>query len=386
MAYGASLVRRSVEWASATTEPGSEHPKLPKASIWAVLVIFLTLIAFLLLTSAIQYCIGGVVATLTIIETPQPDAYVAVDTLAPAEGPEEDGAPKPTQPLVEPEVLLLKNSAITTSIRRTITFLRARYGKLSPFRGLALFFCLMIARFCIIQLFGIPAFMNNFLGFAVASVIADMLLARWTMTWIHIVISEPSPLRWWRRAPALDTWTRIAPAMLVYSVATQISKILPVVVGMSFGVFKRMRHPEFEPHRREVNAALGQTFFVMFLIIALAVLVQLPASVIMIRVAASMLPEDAETVVPFDRSFGGKVTPAIVGGKGKIGMVEAWRSFEWAARARLLKLAAKVVVIMIALWIAFTGVMMAETYVIVGRENAKAVVGAISDWLNNGRH
>ena len=377
------LVSRSVEWTATTLKSDDDHPKMPKLSAWAVFLVLVTVFGFMILFAAIQYSIGAVVGTLTIIESPQPDAYVAVDSLPPADG-RDDGTPKPTsdEAAADPEVLLLKNSAITTSIRRTINFLRSRYGYLSSFRGVSLFVCLTFARMFIIQFFGIPSFMNNWAGFAVASVLADMILARWHMTWIHIVISEPSTKRWWRRAPPFSTWTKIAPAMAVYSLATQFAKILPVAAGMSFGVFKRMKHPEFDPHNGEVKAAFGQSLFIFFLIIALAVLVQLPASVILIRVAASMLPEENETVVPFDRSFGGKVTPTIIGGQGKVGIVEAWTSFDWAARTRVLKLAVKIVAIMMALWVFFALVLVGEAHLVIGSENIKKMLQAVSDYLN----
>jgi uncharacterized membrane protein (UPF0182 family) len=62
-----------------------------------------------------------------------------------------------------------------------------------------------------------------------------------------------------------------------------------------------------------------------------------------------MLPEEDETIVPFDRSFGGKVSPAITGGSGKIGIVDAWTTFDWAARVRYAKVTGKALAIEVAL-------------------------------------
>ena len=91
-----------------------------------------------------------------------------------------------------------------------------------------------------------------------------------------------------------------------------------------------------------------------------------------------MLPEENETVVPFDRSVGGKVTPAIIGGQGKSGIVEAWRSFDWAARVRLVKLMAKVMAIMLALWVLLIVVTLGEAHLIIGAKNMKAIMGVIA--------
>jgi len=384
MAFGiTAIARRSVEitHAALSKPDNGEQPVLPHIPLWASLMVMFTIPAFFALFFAVNYSYGYVVSTLTMIESNQPEAYVAVDTL-PSNN--DDGSmPKPasSEPLLEPEVLLIKNKPITSSIRRTISHLRSRYGYFSRFRGLSLFLCLSAARVFIIQLFAAIFFTKSWIGFCIASFLAELLLARWEMTWIHVVISEPSPKKWWRRAPPLNTWLKIAPAVALRSVASQIAKVVPLVVGMSFGAFKKMRDGSYQPSNGELNAACAQSLFVFVLAIALAVLIQLPATVIVVRVAASMLPEENETVVPFDRSFGGKVTPAIVGGQGKIGMVEAWQSFDWSSRIRLVKLISKIVAIMIALWILLIVVALGEAHLIIGTKNMKAVMGGLAGGL-----
>jgi hypothetical protein len=385
MAFGiAAIAQRSVEitHAALSKPDDGEQPELPHIPLWASLMVMFTIPLFFALYLAVIYSYGFVVSTLTMIESNQSDAYVAVDTL-PSNN--DDGSmPKPasSEPLLEPEVLLVKNKPITSSIRRTINHLRSRYGYFSRFRGISLFLCLSAARLFIIQLFAAIFFSKTWIGFCIASFLADLVLARWEMTWIHVVISEPSPKKWWRRAPPLNTWLKIAPAVAVRSVASQIAKVVPLMVGMSFGAFKKMRNPDYQPGNGEINAACAQSLFVFVLAIALAVLLQLPATVIVVRVAASMLPEENETVVPFDRSFGGKVTPTIIGGQGKIGMVEAWQSFDWSSRIRLVKLISKLVAIMIALWISVIIVAIAEAHLVIGTKNMKDVMGNLAGGLH----
>lgn len=129
---------------------------------------------------------------------------------------------------------------------------------------------------------------------------------------------------------------------------------------------RRLRDPEFVPDMKDAYATAGQLFMAMFLTILLFVLLQVPATVAMVRVAASMLPEEDETIVQFDRTFGGLTTPEIIGGQGKIGIVEAWRSFNWECRRRLLKLVVKVAGIILAAWLLFTFVTMVEAHVLFG--------------------
>jgi hypothetical protein len=114
--------------------------------------------------------------------------------------------------------------------------------------------------------------------------------------------------------------------------------------------------------------------FVLFL--ALFIAIQIPALVTMVRVAASMLPEEDETIIEFDRTFQGRTTPEIVGGQGKIGMVEAWKSYPKNSRLRLLKLIAKVAAISAAAWLGFVMVLVAETHILLG-DNVGAFMRAL---------
>lgn len=188
------------------------------------------------------------------------------------------------------------------------------------------------------------------------------------MTWIHVIISEPSEKRWYHRIPRpfLRTWKKIAPAVAIWSVTSQAVTILPLLVTGSFGVLARLRDPDYNPGMKDAYAGTGQLFFAMLLTVALAILLQIPATVAMVRVAASMLPEEDETIVPFDRTFGGLTTPEIIGGQGKIGIVEAWRSFNGECRRRLLRTVIKVAAIIMATWLLFSFIIMMEAHVLFG--------------------
>jgi hypothetical protein len=92
----------------------------------------------------------------------------------------------------------------------------------------------------------------------------------------------------------------------------------------------------------------------------------LPAMVTLIRIEASILPEDQDTIVPFDRTFGGKVVSQMMGGSGVVGFLDAWRSFNWEARRRLIKLFAKVFFIMSAILLVVVHVLLFEIFAIFG--------------------
>ena len=107
--------------------------------------------------------------------------------------------------------------------------------------------------------------------------------------------------------------------------------------------------------------------------ILIAVLVVIPAHVTLKRVQASMLPEEDEAIVPFDRTFGGKVVPEILGGSGAVSMFDAWKTFDRSARVRLLKLYAKIFLVQLFTTILFIMVVFGELRVIMGDDLRKAV-------------
>ena len=106
------------------------------------------------------------------------------------------------------------------------------------------------------------------------------------------------------------------------------------------------------------------------------VLVLIPSHVALRRVQASLLPEEDEAVVSFDRTFNGKVVPAILGGSGRVGMAQAWRSFDWNARMRLATVYAKVAGMQGALFVLFTFVLAGEVRLILGDQLDKVVMAA----------
>lgn len=326
----------------------------------------------------IGYTYGHVIPTLCMIESSETEAYVPVSNIESTDPPAytatATATPKPNRStpqdvddeadIDQPDVLLVRNKPITASIRQTILHLRAHAGFLSRFRGMSMYLVWSFVSAILISIFSGASGVRIYI--ALAAIVSQTLLATLHMAWIHIVISEPSEKKWYQRIPSYRTWPKIAPATALWATTNQIVSILPMLVTGSFGSLKHMNNPEYEPGKKDLYAVGAQAFLGMFLTLALFLLLQIPASVTLVRVAASMLPEEDETIVPFDRTFGGKTTPAIIGGQGKIGLVEAWRSFSWASRTRLVRLMIKVALISIACWALFTLVLVAEAHLLFG--------------------
>ncbi|KAJ5391102.1 hypothetical protein N7509_006592 [Penicillium cosmopolitanum] len=281
MPVSGHFVRRSAEFV-ATFKDGPAMKV--EFSPWLIfLVLTLGLIMGLALMS-VEYTYGGVVATLAAVEDSNPDIYVRIDHQDPT---------KPLDPN-EPE---LADSArlqpITSGLRSTTKHLRARAGFWSRFRGLSIYLAFI---FVDVFLSLITTPIDSFLGHFISQFIISMLLSTWLMAWVHIVISEPSPKRFYQRIPSWRKWIRIAPAVALETLLTYVIFFMPMVVAQMAG-----------------------------------------------------WTEEDESIVPFDRSFGGKVQPEIVGGSGKIGLMDAWTTFDWNARVRFVKVVVKTAMIEIAL-------------------------------------
>lgn len=238
--------------------------------------------------------------------------------------------------LIDEEVMVINQTPLTSSIRKTIRHLVSVGGFKARWRGLgsALIYNLVhslsvnfIAMF-LAAFTGLPV-----VGRVIANIAASVLCARIHMVWTHAVVSEPSPLTWAQRLSQTDrkTWRVLALPTFVHSIAELATYGLPLAMFLFVG-------PEITNEMDNeyliVRGAMSLLAFVM-----LNVLILLPATVTLTRIEASFLPEDTKTIVPFDRTFNGAVNMLSLDSRAgrKSLFVEAWRSFDMASRVRLVK-------------------------------------------------
>ncbi len=312
-----------------------------------------------------------------MIETPTATAYLKTEAIIESDDPDapliandEKATPK------EPELLVVKAQPITAKFRTTIQHLRARAGYFSRFRGLQvelvyLFLRVWIAS-TVIELLPHGGPTVPYLS----AVFTAVLLARLPLTWTHVVISNPTNKWWFRRIPSFKRWMQIVPATALWATAEQLTIALPTVLYRTFDLARWMQNPKGIGEIDEASRIMivMQSFAVVAVAVGTAVLILIPATVTLRRVQACLLPEEDEAIIPFDRTFGGKVIPEIVGGSGKLGIIEAWRSFEWAARIRLVKVYGKMFAMQAAVTVLFAGVCLAELQLIMGDELQKMIM------------
>jgi len=308
-----------------------------------------------------------VVATLCMVETPS--AAITIST------PEEPASKDEKEGLLEtaPTMTLVHQKPLTSSIRATIKHLVAQGGRLARFRGFR-YHALWAVAFTIVGNV-VESVLPAFVPFrmVIVSALAGALTANLHATWTHKVVSMPSTASFWQRVPSRTNWKVLAFPAAVYASMPYVS------VYIAKGAAQLLRLDRIDPEDvREYNGAEWTSLIVRFIAVVVigiscTLFLCLPAIVTMVRVEASILPEDEDTIVPFDRSFDGKVVPKVVGGTGSISFLDAWRSFNWEARRRLLKLYVKIFFIMTGLIFVMMHVWALIGFVAMGPALSKAI-------------
>lgn len=307
-----------------------------------------------------------------MIETPTATAFKidSDDTLEEVDAPVlSEGQKSEKMKLVESDLFLVKQKPITAKMSTAIKHLKAQGGRLAPFRGLHVSIIYHLAHSLILNLFTSRG--SHPLIHALVTILATVGLCHIPMTWNHIVISAPSTKRWWRRFPSVKAAKNIIVPTAIYAIAVQAAFYVPATLFVT--VHDTLRDPSaYGSNPATVQKiALVEMFLIGLIAIGTIILVVIPADVTLTRVQASMLPEEDESIVPFDRTFAGKVKPEILGGSGAVGMLDAWRTFDRSARMRLIKLYGKIFAIQIALTFMFVFVVIGELRLIMGDDLAK---------------
>ncbi|RLM00011.1 hypothetical protein CFD26_106552 [Aspergillus turcosus] len=316
------LIRRGTELISARLR----HREHPEMHDWLGLsIVIFTAVAFGFAIFWVDYTCTDVIATLAAVEDSNPTTYVRLDS--------EDSNDN------DPEVAVASTTKpITSGLRSTIKHLRARGGIWSCFRGFRMYLAFtgldMGVGFLLPAIVPIPRVSHSLIGSFFVQFVASMLVATWQTAWVHLVIADKSPRSNYRRMLGLRHWPRIAPAAALYNFLMCATFSLPTAAARLAGW---------------TVTASGYKGLLGFLVISILpaiflLLVSVPARGIFTRVAASMLPEEDDPIVPFDRLFGGKVKPGMV-----LGLRDAWTTFDWPARIRYIKVILKALAIEVAL-------------------------------------
>lgn len=255
--------------------------------------------------------------------------------------------------------------SITTSLRTTVRHLYRIGGATAYFRGLACSLCTTAVYFVLVvpmvMAFHFPMLealdsakgeepLTTRLGAELVPAIGHtaimLLLVSWEAALVHIMITQPTLRIWYRRLPPFlptlrATWR---PLLLSHFADTFTWDILPILLKSVFGLYQ----PPASIHASFVNPRKALRSLIWLVSFAINIYACIPLRVTTVRVQASLLPDDEDTIVPFDRSFGTSGTNGLKPGllaesRGPLSFREAWQSITRAEFWRITVFSAKMV-------------------------------------------
>ncbi|KAL8284849.1 hypothetical protein RB601_006664 [Gaeumannomyces tritici] len=279
--------------------------------------------------------------------------------------------PRRNKPRTNPQApVAVEGVVFTSSVRATLRQLYRLGGWRALFRGL---FCAWVVSVSTATVGAIVSTVP-FVPFLVGTLVANLALVQLHTAWVHIVIStKPVSLAFWRRMPAFRrTFDATKYVVLVQWFATTLTQYLPFGVAWLVGVPQaalNLYNPnpaddDSAPAGGQQPIAAWKHVTILAAVILCLLFIHIPAAVALVRVQASILPPEEDTVVPFDRSFGGTVEPAVINGSASVSIPNALRTFSRDSWVRLYKLMAKVIALTFVLFLLIAAVIVPQTVLI----------------------
>ncbi|KAK1988556.1 ubiquitin carrier protein [Colletotrichum cereale] len=342
-----------------------EKPDQPSPPAWSIAVYIANFLVFVPLIVWTVYTLHQVYPIFAIVEDENPPAYDPVnlaedDGIIPSAGPEAraDG-PVPTNKSITGG----RPTTVTSSLRSINRLLRTHGGWRANFRGFSVYLVQAIASSALFGLFS--SFLPGILA-SLATLLVALSLVQLSTAWVHIVITPRSSQHFWQRLPSFKrAFDATARPVAAYWLSEQVATWIPIAIGWAIGMdLPNMQFGRPSTVSQPQASDAWKSIVVTIISLAFQVTVVIPAHVVLVRVQASLLPEEANTIIPFDRSFEGKVEPRVVGGKGYATMDDAWSGFSRAAWKRLVILYAKIFAATLAVFVLITAVLIPQIILI----------------------
>jgi hypothetical protein len=361
------LARRGIDAARTHLSDGPEPIKL---STGAMILLGSTFFAFFVFASSIEYTIRILMGHLAMIESPEP---TTVQIFTPASSVGDKKEDFESQGLLEVELeasTVTSSKPITTSIRRTSRHLKSVGGFTAKWRGAGIFMVYTILTHIVAIVLNKTIMRAIPFGSTVANVAACLMASRLHCAWTHKIISMPSAKKLWERRVSRAQWKQLlVPTALSVLARDMSARTIMCTFAFTGNMANRLGGDKIIPGWA---AAILSVIPGAITAVLLAVFVMLPAYAALVRKEASLLPEEEETVVSFDRTFNGVLTHV----SDTLSYKEAWKSFSGEARRRVIKLYIKFFFITAAIMFAMIHVIGAELYLVAGDQIEGYVVAA----------
>jgi hypothetical protein len=294
-----------------------------------------------------SYTLDQVYPALAIVEDQQPPVYEPVPL-------KDDDDPETAAPNAGSPV------PVTTTVVGIYRLLKSVGGWTGQFRGLK---TAMILHFCT-GILSVAVASIPFVPYLVGSLVAQLLLVQLSTAWLHIVISsrENNVSLFRRLPPFAKAFKATALPIFLYWAATsatyEASRLVGYLLSLPMWSFDA---PDKVPEMKESD--LWKVGPVALVSLVMWAVVLVPVQVLLVRVQASLLPADEDTIVAFDRSFGGAVDPAIVSGKGYVDIKNAFNTFPRSSWIRIFFLRIKIFLLTLGLFAIFYGAVVSITLI-----------------------
>jgi hypothetical protein len=343
----------------------------------AIITLALTAIAFMVTMMAIEYAVRIVALNLAVVESDNGHGGIQL----PLDG--DIPADLTKAPLLDdydeavPALPEARSAPITAGLRSTMRHLNSVGGFFSRFRG-ASFGIFYGVCFTIIYM----VLSSVLLFFGPIGIIASMLLTsaitcNLRATWTHATIAAPSKAGFFQRFLPRQT----AKKLILPNLRAHWSVILTqIITGLSTLLAERT------VQRHGVN---WLTVMVYLLPIGSAVVMGvfaiLPCHIALIRAEASLLPEDVDCIVPFDRTFNGTVTWEFESCRQKFVHLftirGARKTLDKTILKRTIMILVKLCAISFAMTMFFSLVVGLELFVILGKSNVSWFAAQVANKL-----
>lgn len=281
---------------------------------------------------------------------PKPPTAPPVVKQASTNGVPDHRKPLRTVETFRPQPLSKKNRSLTQKITRSMTMpiqsLGRRFFGLTCLRGLNAFLIMSVAQWYLgaisdFFLSGQPKEMMP--GYGSSSVILAVFFGSGSALWTHYAITEPSNRKIHNLFPrGSEVLLELFPITCLWAVCEQITMSLPL--AMSRSRFFKLREYAWDPQLWNDLDASGQRlllfkFSLVYIVYLLLVACfSIPASMMLRRIHASMLPEADAAIVPYVR---GKPQPrddeeSPTHSPG-LSVSQAWSTLKWSAYFRVLR-------------------------------------------------
>jgi len=332
---------------------------------WAPFLLAATVAFYCFLHLAVTYAFGILVPILTMVEAPSTTTVVrSTETYHDDENPDapllskEEKESQKTH--IDEEIMVVSHKPITSKLKTTMRHLRAQTGsKRSHWRGFGGFVIYNIAKVWGIGI--VRALIPLRICGRMAEIPVAGVLCLLSAAWIQQMVAMPEKT-YFQRVSELSrasAFKQLFLSVIAVEVVEMAAFMLPQQLTILFATAS-----DATKDNNSSIAVMGiGAFVIAFTLIASIVFVVIPLNIGLVRLQASLLSQESETVIPIDRTLAEAE---------KKNIKTAWKSFTRQGCRLLAKNYLKYMLIQMFVGVTFGLTIVTQLYLIFGKKALEA--------------